>query len=79
MSWIISLSPASAGYSVSKIKGQGPAEVDPGHVAAHAVRHLADLAQRDQVVREVARTDAALWRAVASNAGLTRHRLDQAS
>ena len=56
-----------------------PAEVDPGHVAAHAVRHLADLAQRDPVVREVAQADASLWLAVAGAAGVTRHRLEQAS
>jgi hypothetical protein len=56
-----------------------PAEVDPGHVAAHAVRHLADLAERDPVVREIAQADASLWSAVAHAAGAARHRLDQAS
>jgi hypothetical protein len=57
-----------------------PAEVDAGHVAAHAVRHLADLAQRDPVVREVAQADAPLWSAVAAAAaGTAHHRLEQAS
>ena len=56
-----------------------PVEVAAGHVAAHAVRHLADLAQRDPVGREVARADACLWRAVAEAAGAAQHRLDQAS
>jgi hypothetical protein len=56
-----------------------PAEVDPGHVAAHAVRHLADLAERDPVVREIAQADASLWPVVARAAGAARHRLDQAS
>ena len=56
-----------------------PVEVDPGHVAAHAVRHLADLAERDPVVREVARADAPMWSAVAHAAGAAQHRLDQAS
>ena len=57
-----------------------PVEVEAGHVAAHAVRHLADLARRDPVVREVAQHDPSLWSAVDdAAAGCAHHRLDQAS
>ena len=38
------------------------------HVAAHAVRHLADLAERDPVVTAAAAQDPLLWAAVARTA-----------
>ena len=41
------------------------------HVAAHAVRHLADLAERDPVVREAAALQPELWAAVALTAART--------
>jgi len=50
-----------------------PAEVDRAHVAAHAVRHLDDLAVRDPVVVELVRQDAPIWLAVAEAAASARH------
>ena len=41
------------------------------HVAAHAVRHLADLAQRDPVVRAAAALQPGLWEAVVRTAART--------
>ena len=41
------------------------------HVAAHAVRHLADLAQRDPVVRAATALQPELWEAVARTAART--------
>ena len=41
------------------------------HVAAHAVRHLADLAERDPVVRAAAALQPELWDAVARTAART--------
>jgi hypothetical protein len=41
------------------------------HVAAHAVRHLADLAERDPVVRAAAVLQPDLWAAVARTAART--------
>ena len=41
------------------------------HVAAHAVRHLCDLAERDPVVRAAAALQPALWDAVARTAART--------
>lgn len=40
-----------------------PSMLHPSHVAAHAVRHLADLAVRDPVVGVVAEDDRPLWAA----------------
>jgi hypothetical protein len=48
-----------------------PLELHAHHVAAHAVRHLADLAERDPVVRAAAARSPALWAAVASTAART--------
>jgi hypothetical protein len=50
-----------------------PAEVDAANVAAHAVRHLADLAQRDPVVIDTAQRAPALWSAVAAYAAQARN------
>ena len=48
-----------------------PLELHAHHVAARAVRHLADLAERDPVVRTAAALSPALWAAVASTAART--------
>ena len=56
----------------------GPTSLQPSprllhghHVAAHAVRHLADLADRDPVVRAAAALQPELWDAVARTAART--------
>jgi hypothetical protein len=48
-----------------------PLELHDHHVAAHAVRHLADLAERDPVVRSAAALQPELWAAVAATAART--------
>jgi hypothetical protein len=48
-----------------------PTEVDDAHVVAHAVRHLADLADRDPVIAAAARREPALWDAVLRTAART--------
>jgi hypothetical protein len=50
-----------------------PSDLDAAHVAAHAVRHLADLAERDPVVRELVRDDPQLWAAVSAAARHAQH------
>ncbi len=45
-----------------------PQRLRSSHVAAHAVRHLADLALRDPVVRALADRDRPLWSAVTRTA-----------
>lgn len=50
-----------------------PVELGLGNVAAHAVRHLADLAARDPVVRGAAQRTPALWNAVVSAARDAQH------
>lgn len=52
-----------------------PGALAPSHVAAHAVRHLADLADRDPVVRAAGGAGPALWGAVVRSALLMRHEL----
>ena len=56
-----------------------PAGVEHAHVAAHAVRHLADLAHRDPAVRTHARHDPALWSAVVRAARQAHHEPARAS
>ena len=51
-----------------------PPQLNAAHVAAHAVRHLADLAERDPVVRAQAGREPELWAAVRSTAQEARHR-----
>lgn len=41
------------------------------HIAAHAVRHLADLAERDPVIRAACADHPALWQAVVASAWST--------
>ncbi len=48
-----------------------PQTLHAHHVAAHAVRHLADLAERDPVVRAAAALQPELWEAVARTAART--------
>jgi hypothetical protein len=48
-----------------------PEQLHEHHVAAHAVRHLADLAVRDGVVAAAAARHPALWAAVAATAART--------
>jgi len=48
-----------------------PPDLHAHHVAAHAVRHLADLVERDPVVRAAAALQPALWSAVARTAACT--------
>lgn len=48
-----------------------PAEIHDHHVAAHAVRHLAYLAETDPTVRTAARQHPALWAAIARYAAST--------
>ncbi len=52
-----------------------PAEMAGSHVAAHAVRHLADLAGRDPAVQQVAKQNPELWSAIARTAGRAEHKL----
>jgi hypothetical protein len=56
-----------------------PAEMAGSHVAAHAVRHLADLAGRDPAVQQVAKQDPELWSAIARTAGGAEHKLTGAA
>ena len=50
-----------------------PPHLQAAHVAAHAVRHLADLAERDPVVQAQACKDPLLWAAVRSAARHAEH------
>jgi hypothetical protein len=50
-----------------------PAALDAAHVAAHAVRHLADLAERDPVVAGVVHQEPLLWAGVLAAARLAQH------
>jgi hypothetical protein len=50
-----------------------PERLDAANVAAHAVRHLADLAERDPAVRGPAREEPLLWTAVMAAARQAQH------
>ena len=56
-----------------------PDDLREHHVAAHAVRHLADLARRDPQIRSAAGAQRPLWEAVVAAAGDAEHRVETAA